>query len=102
DNLTIRPWETSMRPDEAWVALTYRARNGRTLTINQEWLVYTAGATPLATKSTRKKRAAIDLKKTKINQLKRTLYAPRDVRVRKGFGEKFYAGIRRDDGDEGG
>src|SRR5215510_2567964 len=100
DNLTIRPLETSMPPDEAWVALTYRARNGRTLTINQEWLVYTAGATPLATKSTRKKRAAIDLKKTKINQLKRTLYAPRDVRVRKGFEEIFYAEIRRVDGHD--
>ncbi len=97
DNLTTRPLETSLPPDEAWVALTYRARDGSTLTVNREWLVYTAGETPLATKSTRKKRAAIDLKKTKINQLKRKLYAPRDVRIRKGFEQTFYAEIRRVD-----
>lgn len=98
DNLTIRPLETSLPPDEAWVSLTYRARDGRELTVKQEWLVYMEGDTPLAAKSTRKKRAAIDLKKTKINQLKRKLYAPRDVRVRKGFEQIFYAEIRRVDG----
>jgi hypothetical protein len=52
----------------------------------------------LATKSTRKKRAAIDIKKTKINQLKRKLYAPRDVRVGKGFEDIFFAEIRRVEG----
>jgi hypothetical protein len=98
DNLTIRPLETSMPPDESWVALTYRSRKGEILTLKQEWSVYMSGATPLATRSTIKKRAAIDIKKTKINQLKKKLYAPRQVNVRKGFEEIFYAEIKQVDG----
>jgi len=98
DNLTIRPLDTSMPPDESWVALTYRSRNGETLTLKQEWSVYNSGATPLATKSTVKKRAAIDIKKTKINQLKKKLYTPRQVNVRKDFEDIFYAEIKRVDG----
>jgi len=99
DNLTIRPLDTSLPPDESWVTITYRAKNGKVLTLTQEWLVYMTGATPrLAARSTIKKRAAIDIKKSKINQLKRKLYAPRDVRVRKGFEDIFYAEIRKIDG----
>jgi len=67
DNLTIRPLETSLPPDEIWVNVTYRSRTGKIFTLNQEWLVHGPGAagTPaLASKSTRKKRAAIDIKKT--------------------------------------
>jgi Peptidase family S41 len=100
DNLTIRPLDTSLPPDEAWVAITYRSKNGEILTLRQEWSVYMTGDGALATKSTRKKRAAIDIKKTKINQLKRRLLrtkrsAPREVRVRKGFEDIFYAEIKR-------
>jgi hypothetical protein len=96
DNLTIRPLDTSLPPDEAWVTITYRAKNGKILTLTQEWLVYMTGAAPrLAAKSTIKKRAAIDIKKSKINQLKRKLYAPLDVRVRKRFEDIFYAEIRK-------
>jgi hypothetical protein len=99
DNLTIRPLDTSLPPDESWVDVTYRSKTGEVLKLTQEWSVYMTGAAPpLATKSTRKKRAAIDIKKTKINQLKRKLYAPRDVRVRKRFEDIFYGEIRRVDG----
>jgi hypothetical protein len=99
DNLTIRPLDTSLPPDESWVTITYRAKNGEILTLTQEWLVYMTGVAPrLAAKSTIKKRAAIDIKKSKINQLKRKLYAPRDVRVRKRFEDIFYAEIRKVDG----
>jgi len=101
DNLTIRPLDTSLPPDEAWVTITYRAKNGKILTLTQEWLVYMTGTAPrLAAKSTIKKRAAIDIKKSKINQLKRKLYAPRDVRVRKRFEDIFYAEIRKVGGRE--
>src|SRR6266850_2208380 len=93
-----RPIETSMPPDESWVALTYRSRKGEILTLKQEWSVYNSGATPLATRSTVKKRAAIDIKKTKINQLKKKLYTPRQVNVRKDFEDIFYAEIKRVDG----
>src|SRR5262249_47417050 len=77
DNLTISPLETSLPPDEAWVNVTYRV-NGKILTLSQEWLVYKSIDTDkpqLASKATRKKRAAIDIKKTKINQLRKTLFA---------------------------
>ncbi|MFY9609297.1 MAG: S41 family peptidase [Blastocatellia bacterium] len=103
DNLTIRPLETSLPPDEVWVALTYRTRTGKTLTLEQEWLVHTtgpAGRPALASRSTRKKRAAIDVKKTKINQVRQTLFAPREVRVRTSLEHAFHAEIRRVDGRE--
>lgn len=98
DNLTIRPLDTSLPPDETWVTITYRSRNGEILTLTQEWSVYMTGATALATKSTRKKRAAIDIKKTKINQLRRRLLRKTEssrsdhhIRVSKRFENIFYA-----------
>lgn len=102
DNLTIRPLDTSLPPDESWVSITYRSRKGETQTLEkQKWLVYAEGAPPLATITARNKREAIDLKKTKINQVKGKLYkrgtklfAPRDVPVRKNFQDLFYAEIR--------
>ena len=102
DNLTIRPLETSLPPDEAWVALTYRARSGEILTLQQEWLVYAIGSgnNPEPAKASRKKRAAIDVKKTKINLLRRTLFAPRNVRVGKAFEQVFYAQIKKVGGRE--
>lgn len=95
DNLTVRPLDTSLPPDEKWVDITYKTSSGEVLTVKLEWLVYHSGDRPLATKGTRKKRAAIDIKKTKINQLKRRFFAPRDVRVRKGFEDIFYAEVRK-------
>ena len=103
DNLTIRPLETSLPPDEAWVDLTYRSRTGSTLTLRQEWMVHatgSAGTTPLASRSSKKKRAAIDVKKTKINQMRQTLFAPREVRVRTSMEQAFNAEIRTVDGRE--
>ena len=99
DNLTIRPLETSTPPDETWVSITYRSKTGKTLTLDQEWLVHATNAPEeqLASKSTKKKRAAIDIKKTKINQVRKTFFAPRDVLVRKSFQNVFYAEIRRVD-----
>lgn len=102
DNLTIRPLETSMPPDESWVELTYRSKQGEILTLKQEWSVYGVSDAALATKSTSKKRAAIDIKKTKINQLKKKLYLHRKVRVDEEFGDIFYAEVKRvDDRDFG-
>jgi hypothetical protein len=94
DDLTIRPLEMSMPPDEAWVALTYRTRKGEILTLKQEWSVYRADETLWTGQSNIKKRAAIDVKKIKINQLKKKLYAPRKFTVSKGFEDVFYADIK--------
>jgi hypothetical protein len=103
DNLTVRPLETSMPPDEMWVNLTYRSEMGTPLTLTQEWLVYktsAAGTPPLASKSTKNKRAAIDIKKTKINQVRRTLFVRRNVPVRKSLQHTLYAETRNVDGRE--
>jgi hypothetical protein len=102
DNLTIRPLETSLPPDERWVNVTYRSRAGEIFTLNQEWLVHggEAGSPPLASKSTRKKRAAIDVKKTKINQLRKTLFVPRSVTIQKSLEHILYAETREIDGRE--
>lgn len=103
DNLTIRPLDTSLPPDEMWVNLTYKSKTGEIFTIKHEWLVLNtreAGTPPVAPKSTRKKRAAIDIKKSKINQLTKTLYAPRDVPVRESLRHILYAETRNVDGRE--
>jgi len=100
DNLTIRPLETSLPPDERWIALTYRSASGEIFTLKQEWLLYTMGTEDTAqpaSRSTRKKRAAIDIKKTKINQIRRTFFAPRKVKVPKPFEHIFYAEVRKVD-----
>jgi C-terminal processing protease CtpA/Prc len=100
DNLTIRPLESSLPPDEAWVNVTYRTDGGKTLTLPQEWLVHKTVDTEkpqLASKITRKKRAAIDVKKTKINQLRKTLFARRDLDVGKPLQGILHAENRRVD-----
>lgn len=103
DNLTIRPLETSLPPDEFWVNITYRSRTGNIFTLKQDWLVHKTGAAGMpqvASKSTRKKRAAIDIKKTKINQVRKTLFVPRNVPVRKSLQNILYAETRNVDGRE--
>ena len=59
DNLTIRPLDTTLPPDEVWVDLTYRSKNGEILTLKHEWLVRKTGvveAAPLEPRASRKKR----------------------------------------------
>ena len=115
DSLTIRPLESSLPPDESWVSITYRSKTGKTLTLDkQEWRLGSTDGPPLATKTTRKKRAAIDIRKTKINQLKKQLYLQkressrqkrelstiRWMHVRKEFQDTFYAQARKEYGSE--
>ena len=95
DNLTIRPLVTSLPPDEKWVDITYQTPDGEVLTAKLDWLVYNSDEKPLATLTKKKKRAAIDIKKTKINQLKRRFFSPRDVRVRNRFEDNFYCEVRK-------
>jgi C-terminal processing protease CtpA/Prc len=102
DNLTIRPLDTTLPPDEVWVNITYRTKAGEILTLKHEWLVHKTDAdgAPLAPKISRKKRVAIDIKKNKINQLTKILFAPRDVPVRKSLQQILYAETRTVDGKE--
>src|SRR6266404_8682044 len=101
DNLTIRPLGTSMPPDEAWVNLTCRTEGGKSFTLTQEWLVYKTGedgSPPVASEHTKKKRAAIDIKKTKINLVRRAFFERRNVPVRKSLRHILYAETRNVDG----
>jgi hypothetical protein len=103
DNLTIRPLETSLPPDERWVDITYLSHSGKELTLRQEWLVYltsSAEPTEMPARSSRKKRAAIDIKKTKINHMRRKLFGPHEVQIGSAFKDIFYSEVRKVDGGE--
>ncbi len=95
DNLTIRPLDTSLPPDEKWVDITYQTSAAEQLTVKLEWLVYKSDDKPLTAMMSRKRRAAIDLKKAKINQVKREFFSPRDIRAGKRFADIFYSEVRR-------
>jgi hypothetical protein len=77
DNLTIRPLNTSLPPDELWVDILFRAKNGVVATHREYWLVHKTSDTRESPAPQSKKRAALDLKRTRILEVKRELY-PRD------------------------
>ena len=93
DSLTIRPLRFSLPPDEEWVDITFRDLKNRTRTIRQHWLVYHTTAVP-PPKNSRNKRSSVDVQKTKINQVRRDLFAPRDVPSEGGYSRVFYAQVR--------
>lgn len=75
DNLTTRPLETTLPPDEMWVDITFRTASGKVSTQRQDWLVLLGREIrPLALRYGIRQRAAIDVKKTRINEVKQTLY----------------------------
>ena len=77
DNLTIRPLNSSLPPDEHWVDILYCAKNGVVASHREYWLVHkTSDADESSTPHSRK-RTALDLKRTRILEVKKTLY-PRD------------------------
>jgi Peptidase family S41 len=82
DNLTIRPLNTTLPPDELWVDILYRAKNGVVATHREYWLVYKTTDTGESTPHS-KKRAALDLKRTRIIEVKKELY-PRAAAVTLG------------------
>jgi Peptidase family S41 len=77
DNLTIRPLNSTVPPDEAWVDILYRTKNGVVATHRQYWLVHTTSATLESRTRHSKKRAALDVKRTRILEVKKELY-PRE------------------------
>jgi C-terminal processing protease CtpA/Prc len=94
DNLTVRPLDTSLPPDEKWVDLTYRTKTGEVFSQRFEWWLYDSTPKKGKAKSIDEKRAAIDIKKTKINQFKKDFFAhPHPVKVRT-FKENLYAETR--------
>jgi hypothetical protein len=77
DNLTIRPLNSTLPPDEIWVDLLFKAKNGVIATHRSYWLVHTTSETGEPSAAASKKRAALDVKRTRILEVKRDLY-PRD------------------------
>ena len=96
DNLTVRPLDAMLPPDEKWVDLTYQSKLGEVLTQRFEWSVYDSTSEPDASAPPENKHAAIDVKKTKTNHFKKTFFAqPRPVNVRQAFKQNLYSDIRK-------
>ncbi|HJQ71502.1 MAG TPA: S41 family peptidase [Blastocatellia bacterium] len=81
DNLTIRPLDTSLPPDEMWLNLTYRAKNGKRYELRQDWMVF--NPKDVSSKSRRQDttseylcmhKRATDHKRTEINSVLTLLY----------------------------
>jgi hypothetical protein len=103
DNLTTRPLDASLPPDELWVDIAYRTKSGRIGTQRQDWLVLLSGEAGklLRNKSRSKlKRESIDIKKTRINEIKQTMYSTGDLEVRRSLANAMKAETRTIDGRE--
>ena len=74
DNLTIRPLNSSLPPDEHWVDILYRAKNGLVCSHREYWLVHKTSDGDASSTPHGKKRAAMDLKRTRILEVKKKLY----------------------------
>ena len=94
DSLTIRPLRFSLPPDEEWVDITFRDLKKKVRTIRQHWLVYHTTAAPRPAKGSRNKRSSVDVQRTKINQVRRDLFAPNDMPSEGGYGRFLYAQVR--------
>jgi peptidase S41-like protein len=77
DNLTIRPLNSTLPPDEAWVDILFRTKHGVIASHRSSWLVHRTSDTGETSTPHSKKRAALDLKRTRILEVKKALY-PRD------------------------
>jgi hypothetical protein len=64
DNLTIRPLNSSLPPDEHWVDILYRAKNGVIASHREYWLVHKTSDVDQTSAPRSRKRAALDLKRT--------------------------------------
>ena len=77
DNLTIRPLNSTLPPDEAWVDILFRTKRGVVATYRGYWLVHRTSDTRESSPTPSRKRAAVDVKRRRILEVKKTLY-PRD------------------------
>src|SRR5438067_2909593 len=97
DNLTVRPLDAMLPPDEKWVDLTYRSKSGEELTQRFEWRGYDS-TNQAAANASENEHAAIDIKKMKTNQFRKTFFAqPPPVgarRARQAFKQNFYTETR--------
>jgi peptidase S41-like protein len=90
DNLTIRPLNSTLPPDEVWVDILFRTKNGVVATHREYWLVHKTSDTDQSS-SASKKRAALDLKRTRILEVKKELYARDDSATLGSIKDVLYA-----------
>ena len=83
DNLTIRPLNSSLPPDEHWVDILYSRDNGAVASHRQDRLVHKTSDAGEGSTPEDRKRTAMDLKRTRILEVKKTLY-PRTIVPRSG------------------
>jgi hypothetical protein len=88
DNLTIRPLNSSLPPDEHWVDILYCAKNGVVANHREYWLVHKSGD---ADESETRKRTALDLKRTRIIEVKKTLYSRDEAGTLGSIDDALYA-----------
>ena len=91
DNLTIRPLNTSLPPDELWVDILFRAKNGVVATHREYWLVHKTSDTSESPTPPSKKRAALDVKRTRILEVKKELYSRDDSATLGSIEDVLYA-----------
>src|SRR6185436_20807501 len=68
DNLTIRPLNSTVPPDEHWVDILYLAKNGVVANHREYWLVHKTSDVDESSAPRSRKRAALDLKRTRIHE----------------------------------
>jgi hypothetical protein len=98
DNLTIRPLNSTLPPDEAWVDVLYRATNGVVASRREHWRVHRTSDTGGAAATRSRKRRALDLKRTRILEVKKELYRRRDPATLGSIKDVLYALKKRVNG----
>lgn len=91
DNLTIRPLNSTLPPDEMWVDIVFRANNGVVATHRSSWLVHTSRDTGEGSAWSSTKRTALDVKRTRILEVKKDLYPRADTETLGAIEDVLYA-----------